>query len=66
MIYATAYNDETKQATSPSADSGFTTIGEVVEAMGSEWLTCSGRAVVYPGVMFSDYEVAIDVTARET
>lgn len=59
MIYATPYDDETKQATGPSTDSGFTTIAEVVEAMGPEWLTCSGRAVVYPGVMFSDYEVSL-------
>ena len=59
MIYATTYDTETKQATSPSTDSGFTTIAEVVEAMGSEWVTCSGRAVIYPGVMFSDYKVAL-------
>jgi len=58
-IYATPFDDETKQATSPSADSGFATLAEVVEAMGSEWLTCSGRAVVYPGVMFSDYKVSL-------
>ena len=59
MIYATTFDDETKQATAPSADSGFTTIAEVVEAMGPDWLSCSGRAAIYPGVMFSDYEVSI-------
>jgi len=58
-IFATPFNDETKQASSPSADSGFTSIAEVVESMGPEWLTCSERAVVYPGLMFSDYEVSL-------
>lgn len=58
-IYATPFDDETKQATAPSTDSGFTTIGEAVEAMGAEWLACSERAVIYPGLMFSDYVVSL-------
>lgn len=56
-IYATPFDDETKQATGQSTDSGFGTLVEVVEAMGGEFLTCSERAVVYPGLMFSDYVV---------
>lgn len=59
-IYATPFDDETKQATAASSDSGFTSIDEVVEAMGSEWLTCSDRAAVYPGLMFSDYVLRVE------
>lgn len=55
-IYCTPFDDETKQST----DSGFTTIAEVVDAMGGEWLTCSDRAVVYPGLMFSDYVLRVE------
>lgn len=54
-IYCTPFDQDTKQATSPSTDSGFTTIAEVVESMGGDWLSCSDRAVVYLGLMFSDY-----------
>ena len=59
-IYCTPFDDETKQSTGPSTDSGFTTISEVVDAMGGEWLTCSDRAVVYPGLMFSDYVLRVE------
>lgn len=60
VIYCTPFDDETKKATGPSTDSGFTTIAEVVDAMGGEWLTCSDRAVVYPGLMFSDYVLRVE------
>lgn len=56
-IYATPFDNDTKLATGNSTDSGFGTLVEVVEAMGGEFLTCSERAVVYPGLMFSDYVV---------
>lgn len=59
-IYATPFDDETKQATAASTDSGFTSISEAVEAMGPEWLTCSDRAAVYPGLMFSDYVLRVE------
>lgn len=59
-IYATPFDEETKQTTGPSTDSGFTTIAEVVEALGGEWLTCSDRAAVYPGIMFSDYVLRVE------
>lgn len=58
-IYATPFDEDTLQATAPSADSGFETIGDVIEAMGDGWKTCSGRAVIYDGLMFSDYPVAL-------
>ena len=57
IIYATPFDPQTKQATGPSTDSGFSSTVEVVEAMGGEFLTCSERAVVYAGLMFSDYVV---------
>lgn len=59
-IYATSFDDDTKQATAQSADSGFTTIAEAVSMMGPDYLTCSERAVVYPGIMFSDYIVRLE------
>lgn len=58
-IYATPFDDETKQAVAPSSDSGFDTIADVVDAMGDEWKTRSSRAVIYEGLMFSDYPVAL-------
>lgn len=59
-IYATPFDDETKRATAASADSGFATIAEVIETMGSEHLSCSQRAVIYPGLMFSDYPLRLE------
>lgn len=59
-IYATPFDNDTKDSTGPSTDSGMTSIDQVVELMGPDWLTCSQRAVVYPGVMFSDYVLRIE------
>lgn len=59
IIYCTPFDEETKQVTGPSADSGFETIGDVVDAMGDDWKTCSGRAVIYDGLMFSDYRLSV-------
>lgn len=59
-IYATPFDEQTKQSTGPSADSGFQTIDEVVEALGDEFKTRSNRCVVYPGVMFSDYVLRVE------
>lgn len=59
-IYCTPFDDETKQSTGPSTDSGFTSIAEVLESMGCEFLSCSDRAVVYPGLMFSDYVLRVE------
>lgn len=60
IIYATPFDNDTKATTGPSTDSGMASIDQVVELMGPDWLTCSQRAVVYPGVMFSDYVLRIE------
>ena len=58
IIYVTPFDDE-RRATAPSTDSGFETIGDVVAVMGDEHLSrCSGY-VIYPGVMFSVFEVQL-------
>lgn len=59
-IYSTPFDSTTYQATGPSADSGFTSIAEAVENMGSDYTTCSERAVIYPGIMFSDYPLRLE------
>lgn len=56
-IYATPFDNETKKATGQSTDSGFSNIGEVIDAMGGEWLSLSDRAVTYPSLFFSDYVI---------
>lgn len=59
-IYATPFDDETKQATAASSDSGFANLTEVVDTMGPDHLSCSQRAVIYPGLMFSDYVLRLE------
>lgn len=54
-IYITTFDPETKDAEGPSTDSGFASISEVLEIMGADWVSCSARLVIYPGVAFSDY-----------
>lgn len=52
MIYATPYDEHTKQCTAPSTDSGFRSLDAVVAAMGPP-LTRSPQTVVHSGVIFS-------------
>lgn len=52
MIYATPFDEHTKQCTGPSTDSGFRDLDAVVAAMGPP-LTRSPQTAVYPGVIFS-------------
>jgi len=54
-IFITTFDPDTKDPLSPSLDSGFASLAEVVEVMGAGWLSCSARLVIYPGVAFSDY-----------
>lgn len=58
MIYATPYNQTTKQATGPSVDSGFQTLEEVEGALGCER---TGKRFILTGegddrIAFSDYK----------
>lgn len=59
MIYITPFNTTTKQATSASSDSGFSTIQEVRDVMG-EPTTDGKRIVIYDDVAFSEYPCYID------
>lgn len=58
-IYSTPFDPETKQATAPSVDSGFSDLGEALACMG-EPISASQRTVIYPGLAFTDYPVCVD------
>lgn len=64
IIYATPFRASDKQTTSPSTDSGFESLDDVVTAMGSEYVSRGKRMVIYgPGedrVVFSDFIFRID------
>lgn len=59
MIYMTEFttspDGEHRYATGPSIDSGFESLDQVVEVMGSEYLTRGPRQVIYPGMVFDDH-----------
>lgn len=64
-IYSTPFDPGTKKTTDVSTDSGFANLQEVIDVIGNNTLTRSGRVIIYPGgLMFSDYPVSIDSTAR--
>lgn len=54
-IYITTFDIESKEAFEASVDSGFSSLEEVLAIMGDEFLSCSTRLIIYPGVAFSDY-----------
>ena len=54
-IFITTFDTESKEALEPSADSGFSSLEEVLAIMGDGFLSCSARLIIYPGVAFSDY-----------
>ena len=63
-IYATPYDEATSTPTGPSADSGFTSINQVIDTMGSEYERGNNRVVVYgrgkDQVIFSDFILHVD------
>ncbi|MNR58362.1 hypothetical protein D3C85_1793420 [compost metagenome] len=59
-IYATPFDPGTGQPTAGSTDSGFTTLDEVVEAMGSDYRSRGVRCVIYADLMFSDYVLRLE------
>lgn len=53
--YLTPFDNDTKQPTGPSSDSGFSSIDEAIEVLGEGYLSRGKRSVTYPGVFISDY-----------
>ena len=61
-IYLTTFNPETKQPTSVSLDSGFTSF-DAVEFQHGEPLVRGKRTRTYAGLFFSDYKIKDDVVS---
>ena len=66
-IYATPFRASDKQTTGPSVDSGFESINQVVETMGSDFIKRFPSLVIYgPGedrIVFSYLIFRIDAEA---
>jgi len=65
-IYATPFNEKTKQPTGPSTDSGFLNLADVVTTMGKPLHEYKRMVIYSPGVVFSDFIFHVDelVTMR--
>jgi len=65
-IYATPFDQATKQPTGASTDSGFASLNDVVTTMGKPIHEYKRMVIYSPGVVFSDFIFCIDepVTMR--
>ncbi|MNE94658.1 hypothetical protein D3C80_1926500 [compost metagenome] len=59
-IYLTTFDPDSGLPMGPSADSGFSSLAEVIEAMGKEYRSLTERSVVYEGVAFASYPVRVE------
>ncbi len=63
-ILSTPFNGQTLKTTGPSADSGFTSLDDVVAAMGNDYISRTFRLVIYGDdinrVVFSDLTFGVD------
>lgn len=60
MIYVTSFDHITKQITTLSIDSMFSSLAEVVNAMGDKYIKITTRMVIYDSVVFSDFPFRLD------
>ncbi len=59
-IFVTNFDPNDLDNPGPSTDSGFQSLEQVIELVGSDYRTKSERTVVYEGVVFSDFVFSID------
>lgn len=66
-VYFTPYDPDTLKTTGPSTDSGFQTVAEAVQCLGTDWATCSNRAAFYPaaGLAVTDYVLQLDGSVKQ-
>lgn len=65
MIYATPFRVSDKKTTGPSVDSGFTSLDQVVQFMGGDFVSQSQRVIIYGGesdssIAYSDFVFCVD------
>lgn len=65
-IYATSFDNDTKEIHGYSVDSNMKSFNEVINLIGDNTIKKTSKMIIYPGIVFSDFPFKLEASKNET